>query len=283
MKYNIGDFNVIWTPKGVEISEDRMSALFRTDSGDGAFSYREEILDPALLKDCPILQKKGGHELLRTPKGLFFLCHWRSCRYAYGFYVQDLEGDTPVYFHPDMMDQPPVNMSKFLSSVGLHRKLLRQDAPVLHASYIDYRGEGILFLGPSGTGKSTQAALWNKTVGAEILNGDRVLLRERQDGWYCYGYPCCGSSNICVNRTLPLKAIVLLRQAAENQVEELRSSQKIRGVAPAMELYPWEPWEVERTLQLTERLITGVPVLGLSCRADREAVELLKTYLERGL
>ena len=49
---------------------------------------------------------------------------------------------------------------------------------VLHSAYIITRqGQGILFSGPSGIGKSTQAALWQRYAGAEIVNGDRALVR----------------------------------------------------------------------------------------------------------
>ncbi|WP_370839368.1 hypothetical protein [Intestinibacter bartlettii] len=35
------------------------------------------------------------------------------------------------------------------------------------------KDKGILFSAPSGTGKSTQADLWEKYENAEIINGDR--------------------------------------------------------------------------------------------------------------
>lgn len=52
---------------------------------------------------------------------------------------------------------------------------------VLHSAYIVTRGgEGILFSGPSGIGKSTQAALWERFAGARTVNGDRALVPARR-------------------------------------------------------------------------------------------------------
>ena len=54
----------------------------------------------------------------------------------------------------------------------------------LHSSYIIYHDKAILFTGPSGIGKTTQAELWRDYQGAEIINGDVTLIRK-WDGRYC--------------------------------------------------------------------------------------------------
>ena len=56
-------------------------------------------------------------------------------------------------------------------------RLAAFDGLLLHASLIDYGGSGILFVGNSGVGKTTQAELWQQHLGAEILNGDKALVR----------------------------------------------------------------------------------------------------------
>ena len=49
-------------------------------------------------------------------------------------------------------------------------------AVAFHSSVIRYRGRGVLFLGESGTGKSTHTRLWREHIpGAELLNDDSRL------------------------------------------------------------------------------------------------------------
>ena len=49
----------------------------------------------------------------------------------------------------------------------------------LHSSLIDYQGHGLMFLGPSGIGKTTQAELWNQYR-------DALIIKEM---WYSFRKP----------------------------------------------------------------------------------------------
>lgn len=56
-----------------------------------------------------------------------------------------------------------------------------------HSSLIDYQGRGLMFLGPSGIGKTTQAELWNQYRNALIINGDIVFVQETEESFLGWG------------------------------------------------------------------------------------------------
>ena len=103
--------------------------------------------------------------------------------------------------------------------------LLRHGRLVLHSSSILVNGKVILFAAPSGTGKSTQAALWEKYRCAEVLNGDKncVSFDENSGTAIAHGLPFCGTSG-GLPTIFPVRssAIVLLKQAPENKIRRLR-------------------------------------------------------------
>lgn len=202
--------------------------------------------------------------------------HWGNLLHGFAVWPHRFS----VTFDPKMYHQPELREDWFFSICAFHRQLLLRDACVLHASYVDIGGEAILFTGPSGIGKSTQGQLWTRYAGAQVINGDRAVLRKQDGRWHAFGYPACGTSGICINRTLPLKAIVVLSQAKENEIGRLSAGEKVRALVSATELYPWDHEEIDMALNVAKNLAMEVPILKLCCRPDQEAVEVLKNYLE---
>ena len=281
----IGDVNIQWESQGTSWKADQFTDLFKTESDlytNGSIILREMKMKPEVFEKARILQKTGGYELLQTDYGVFVMNHWAQCRFGYGFWAKDLESETvlPIYVNPKMKNQIPLSMDRFLSTIGLHGRFLRKDGLVLHGSYIEYCGKAIIFTAPSQTGKSTQAELWKLHKNAKIINGDRVLLRKRENKWQAFGYPCCGSSLVCENVTLPLAAIVILEQNKENKLEEMVLGQIIRSLVGATELYPWMEKEIGLAFSLAMEVVKEIPVVKLKCRPDKEAVEVLQIYLE---
>ena len=159
--------------------------------------------------------------------------------------------------------------------VDLSGFMIRQDAMVLHSSLIRCEGRGIVFTAPSGTGKSTQADLWHKYRGADILNGDRSILRREADGYRAYGSPYAGSSSIYRNESTRLTAVVVLRQAKQNRLRRLNVREAYLSLLSEMSLSPISRDTVDLQSQWLLEMIGAVPVYLLECLPDEGAVALL--------
>lgn len=167
-----------------------------------------------------------------------------------------------------------------LESAGLFDLLADFGMLILHSAYIvTPQGQGLLFSGPSGAGKSTQAELWRQYAGAQVINGDRSLVRPG-DGTV-HGILYSGTSGICRNVSAPLRAIVLPVQGAENRVYPLRPKEAFMALVNQCAYYPWAADSAARMTGLAAALIGAVPVYGLTCRKDEGAVRALEDYLRR--
>ncbi len=143
-----------------------------------------------------------------------------------------------------------------------------------HSSLIDYQGHGLMFLGPSGIGKTTQAELWNQYRNALIINGDIVFVQETEESFLGWGTPWHGSSPYCENANVPVDALIILKQAPENSIRKLEGFEKVTAVSNSV-FYPrWLENGMELCLETLDHLLSKIPVYELSCRPDEEAVEL---------
>ncbi|MBO4635214.1 MAG: hypothetical protein J5669_07565 [Bacteroidales bacterium] len=146
----------------------------------------------------------------------------------------------------------------------------------MHSSVVMQGGKGFLFLGRSGTGKSTHSRLWLQHIpGSELLNDDNPILRLMPDGSArVYGSPWSGKTPCYKAQDVPVGAVVRLSQAPENRIVRIPVVQAYASLmASASAFRPLrelaDGWH--RTL---EGLAATVPCYHLDCLPDRAAAEL---------
>lgn len=168
----------------------------------------------------------------------------------------------------------------FTSLLALERRQIKKDAMILHCAYIEYRGEAILFSAPSETGKTTQANLWEKYRGSRTVNGDRSLLGKRDGRWTAQGWPVCGTSEVCHNESIPVRAVVMLSQAQENRAQRMTPGQAFPLLYSQITVNKWNTQDHIHTMDLMEDFLGSVPVIHLGCTISREAVDCLEEALQ---
>lgn len=168
------------------------------------------------------------------------------------------------------------------SHIALEELLLWQDRLILHASFVDTAFGGLLFSGPSGIGKSTQADLWVRHAGAQLINGDKTVLSAESSGWRAHGSPYAGSSRCFVDRSVPLRAVVMLEQGAACTLRRLPAGEAFRRLYANTIVNSWNAAYVARACAGLTELAACVPVYQLTCTPDKAAVDTLKAELERG-
>lgn len=147
---------------------------------------------------------------------------------------------------------------------------------LLHASWIRIGEKAVLFTGPSGVGKSTQAALWEKHRGAELINGDRAAVFPTPGGAEVRGIPYCGSSGVAKNETMPLAAVVCLSQAPVTSITPLKGARAFQRLWQECCINIWNGEDIESCTQWVSDVVSRVPVFNLTCTPDLSAVLVLE-------
>lgn len=173
---------------------------------------------------------------------------------------------------------PPVRVSDidtFLIQI-FHTHAVRNHMIQVHSSLIEYKNSGIMFLGPSGIGKTTQAELWHQYLDALIINGDMVFMEDKGDEFIGWGTPWHGSSPYCENTSVPVKALIVLKQGQENRIRKLEGFEKVSEVSNNI-IYPmWIEDGMDLCLKTLDHLLTHVPVYELVNKADEDSVLMVK-------
>lgn len=157
----------------------------------------------------------------------------------------------------------------------------RKGTALFHAAAVGYEGRGYLFLGRSGTGKSTHARLWLKYIpGAELLNDDNPVVRTFPDGSVrVYGSPWSGKTPCYRNLSLPVGGFVQLAQAPQNLIRRLHGIAAYATLVPSISGKRWDRLSADGLHETEEALVARIPVWQLDCLPDEAAALLCRDHI----
>ncbi|SKC44060.1 hypothetical protein SAMN06298214_0700 [Bacteroidales bacterium WCE2004] len=151
----------------------------------------------------------------------------------------------------------------------------------MHASVVTNGGRGFLFLGRSGTGKSTHSRLWLTHIpGTELLNDDNPVLRVVDGEVRVYGSPWSGKTPCYKAEDAPVGAIVRLRQAPENRIERLSVVGAYASVMASCSGYRPIRTIADAQHETLARVSQQVPCYQLDCLPDEAAARLCKDTVD---
>ena len=149
------------------------------------------------------------------------------------------------------------------------------DTLMIHASVPSFEGKGYVFLGKSGTGKSTHSSLWLKHIeGTELLNDDNPVLRVVDGQVRVYGTPWSGKTPCYKNLDMPLGGVVRLSQAPYNKINRLTPLMAYTALMPSCSCMRWDSRATEALHKTVEQVIMKVPCWHLECLPDEEAARV---------
>lgn len=156
---------------------------------------------------------------------------------------------------------------------NLVKKLPRYGAFFLHASVVEVDGFSYAFTAKSGTGKSTHTSLWLSHFGerARIINGDKPILRFKDDKLFVYGTPWCGKEGYNINTSSQLKALCFLERGCQNSIRRMGDSEIVSRIFHQV-IMPDNIQEADAFFALIDRVVKEIPGYLLECTISDEAV-----------
>ena len=147
---------------------------------------------------------------------------------------------------------------------------------LFHSSTVVWQDKAYMFLGKSGTGKSTHTKLWLKYIeGTHLLNDDNPVVRIAKDGtpMVC-GSPWSGKTPCYKNEVYPIGGIVKLDQYPENRIKTLSVLEAYAIIKSSVSSKRWEQTIADGLHNTTEAIIKRCKVYHLDCLPDEAAAKL---------
>ena len=160
-------------------------------------------------------------------------------------------------------------MIAFAFSSAYHSTLM------MHSSVIKKDGRGYMFLGKSGTGKSTHSSLWLKHIeGTELLNDDNPILRIIDGKAIVFGTPWSGKTPCYKQDYAPVGGIVMLEQKPFNHIDKENVVTALTSMLCSCSIMIWDKPSYNALMNTISNIITLVGIHHLGCLPDKAAAEL---------
>ena len=257
------------------VGEERGDVLFRCSAKSAA--------------EAPCLSGKTLLEETDNDMG-----HLRLYAVAGGYAVEVTSGSYPhlmvasadftqveAFLHWE--DAEAGNVLSAMSRVAFAQSALSHGAISLHAAAVYVDGRAYLFMGKSGTGKSTHAQLWREHIaGAELLNDDNPAVRFFGDTAYACGTPWSGKTPCYKNLQFPIGGMARLSQAAENRFQRQEGADAFVAIYPGCSVIAENETLRHHLYDTLTRLANSVKVGTLECLPNGEAARLCYREMSGG-
>ena len=141
---------------------------------------------------------------------------------------------------------------------------------------IDSQEKGYLFLGYSGTGKSTHARMWLQAFDdAWLLNDDNPILRVMDDGEVrVYGSPWSGKTPCYNNAYARVGGIVKLSQAPCNKIRTISLPEAYAYMLSSASGLKMDRQMADQMHETIKHVVMNVKCYQLDCLPNTEAAEV---------
>ena len=181
-------------------------------------------------------------------------------------------GDIPPELELLLVETMPLPVVALLSGRG---------GLFVHSCAVALDGEGILFAGVSGSGKSTMAELWRRygPRSSTVIDDEHILARSTAGSTMLFGAPWSrGARKATFSRT-PAKAIFFLAHGEQNQCDRLSPGEALAQLMSQVFLPLWCQDHLELTVQTCARLLESIDCFSLQFVPGAEVVDFVQDVL----
>lgn len=288
--YKVAELNfTLSVPRAVSNIDALLPSMsgFRVESADSDPIFEAQCVEqidldweaPSQVLECTIndmgkvqIERRGEHYLVS-------ISHLKSPYTHYLCFASDLRCLQLKVEWQDMLAGHSLNS---LLRIAFAQAVVRHGGVSIHGSTVIRDGVAYLFLGKSGTGKSTHSRLWQQAFeGCELLNDDNPTIRVMGDTINIYGTPWSGKTPCYKNKVCRLQGVARLQQAPENKFITKSGVEAFIMLLPGCAVLRFDNELYDRACDTLFKIVARVNVGMLMCLPDVAATQLCYEELRK--
>lgn len=253
---------------------------FKTEKETPVYFYHIYVVDEIDVKENQFIISKNDIKICSNDGMEKRYLYIIGDNHPYAVCEEINKNVSQIQVHKDYIHMMSYD-TMFVSLLSLEKRMNEYHQYILHSAFIVIKNQAILFTAPSGTGKSTQASLWEKYRNARVINGDRSLIAKEDNIYYACGWPICGSSEICLNEKYPIQCLVVLSQGKENKIEGLSKVEATKKLLAEITTNYYNTEFLNNVLDFIDDLISHIQIYHLTCDISENAVKCLENQINK--
>lgn len=154
---------------------------------------------------------------------------------------------------------------------------------LMHSSVVKWNNRGYLFLGTSGTGKSTHSQLWLRHIErVDLINDDNPVVRVVDGLPHVYGSPWSGKTPCYRNMEATVGAFVQLSQYGQNIMCRMGVLESLSSLLQSISTMKWDVRLYGAHVDTLKKIIGSTKFFHLKCLPDRDAALLCQKMVAEG-
>lgn len=278
LRLNIGEIIVsIISDKGFIVDELRVP--FVTNKPPDVVGYirhgaRSDVF-AAQLTDMVVSGGYFGWDLYRWQGSYVALYKHSETGTPEAVVVLGSDSD-PFEFHVRRERQRCHSNGYYFHKVPIMQLLPERHGVILHACGVADGERGMLFVGPSGAGKTTMARLWSSSGEVSVLSDEYCIVRAIKGRLWLYSTPWVGSGGFCSFGKAPLKEVFFVEHGKETECVALTEIEAISRLMSQAFLPMWDKTKMQLVLDTCVDLVQSVSCYRLSFVPDEGVVKFLR-------
>jgi hypothetical protein len=179
------------------------------------------------------------------------------------------EKDWNLWIDSDETEVDPLEYP--LDGLILYYLTVKNNDIMIHASGVSHDGEGYLFTGVSGKGKSTMANLWDAS-GATVIHDDRLIIRKKGDGYRMFNTPVY--DNDCP-LDAPLSKIFVIDHGSDNRMIPLKEAASVSQIMANCIQHTWDSRIIGNLVASVSEMSGKVPSYKLLFRPGKSVINYI--------